>query len=90
MTQCFRASNAPNQVVVPDWLTVEFAFDAKEPRCYSIWVVPWIAGPAMAVGALEVDGSSESWIAYLENLGFADVVQVSCHEFFGPRADRDR
>jgi hypothetical protein len=42
------------------------------------------------LGTLELDGSVAGWIAHLETLGFEDVVQVSCFEFFSPRADRDR
>jgi hypothetical protein len=90
MTLCFRANGKPDENAIPEWLSVEFSLDAKEPRCYSVWVVPWIAEPAIALGALELDGSVERWIAHLESLGFEDVVQVSCQEFFGPRADRDR
>lgn len=89
MTVCFRASRAPDLNTVPDWLAVEFSLDAR-PHCYRVWVVPWIAEPALALGALELDGSVEGWIAHLESLGFNNVVQVSCSEFFGPRADRDR
>ncbi len=90
MTLCFRANGEPDENVIPEWLSVEFSLDAKEPRFYSVWVVPWIAEPALALGALELDGSVEGWIAHLESLGFEDVVQVSCREFFGARADRDR
>lgn len=89
MTVCFRANGEANLNAIPDWLAVEFLADAG-PRCYSLWVVPWIAEPALALGALELDGSVDGWIAYLESLGFNNVVQVSCVEFFGPRADRDR
>ena len=90
MTLCFRANGEPDENAIPEWLSVEFSLDAKEPRFYSVWVVPWIAEPALALGALELDGSVEGWIAHLESLGFEDVVQVSCREFFGARADRDR
>lgn len=90
MCLCFRAKGEPNENAIPEWLSVEFSLDAKEPRLYGVWVVPWIAEPARALGTLEIDGSVEGWIAHLESLGFADVVQVSCREFFGPRADRDR
>jgi hypothetical protein len=90
MTLCFKAKGKPDLETIPEWLSVEFSFAAKEPRFYSVWVVPWIAQPALALGTLEIDGSQEGWIAHLESLGFEDVVQVSCFEFFGPRADRDR
>lgn len=56
MTLCFKAQGEPNQPL-PDWLGVEFFLDAQ-PR-YSIWVVPWIAQPALILGALELDGSVE-------------------------------
>lgn len=90
MTLCFRAKGQPDESAIPDWLSVEFSHFAREPRLYSVWVVPWIAEAAIALGALELDGSLEGWITYLESLGFEDVVQVPCKEFFGPRADRDR
>ena len=89
MTLCFRANGEPDENAIPDWLSVEFSLDFK-PRFYGVWVVPWIAEPARVLGALEIDGSVEGWIAHLESLGFEDVVQVSCREFFGARADRDR
>ena len=90
MTLCFKAKGKPDDNAFPEWLSVEFSLDAKDPRFYSVWVVPWIAEPARALGALELDGSVEAWIAHLESLGFEDVVQASCREFFGARADRDR
>ena len=90
MTLCFKAKGKPDENAFPEWLSIEFSLDAKEPRFYSVWVVPWIAEPARALGALELDGSVEAWIDHLESLGFEDVVQVSCREFFGARADRDR
>lgn len=90
MTLCFRAKGEPDLNAIPDWLSVEFSFAATQSRCYSIWVVPWIAEPAIALGALEMDGTIAEWITHLESLGFDDVAPVSCLEFFGPRADRDR
>ena len=90
MTMCFRAKGKPDFNAIPDWLSVEFSLDAREPRFYNVWIVPWIAEPAIILGTLEIDGSVEGWIAHLESLGFEDVVQVSCFDFFGPRADRDR
>ena len=90
MTLCFKAKGEPDEKTIPEWLSVEFSLDHRESRCYSVWVVPWIAEPAIALKTLELDGSVETWIAHLESLGFEDVVQVSCVEFFGPRADRDR
>lgn len=90
MTLCFRAKGELDLQPIPDWLSVEFSFAATEPRCYSIWVVPWIAEPAIVLGALEINNTVEEWITHLESLGFEDVVEVSCLEFFGPRADRDR
>lgn len=88
MTLCFKAKGEPDEKTIPEWLSVEFSLDAT---CfYSVWVVPWIAEPAIALKTLELDWSVEAWIAHLESLGFKDVVQVSCVEFFGPRADRDR
>ena len=89
MQLCFKANGNPNLDAIPDWLSVEFSFEAKQPD-YSIWVVPWIAEPALILGTLELDGSPEGWIAHLESLGFEDVVQVSCSQWFAPRADRDR
>lgn len=89
MTICFRANGKPNLESIPEWLVVEYSLAAKEPRFYSIWVKSWIAEPAIALGTIELDGSLEGWIAYLETLGFDDVVSVPCYEFFGPRADRD-
>ncbi|MBV9388937.1 MAG: hypothetical protein JOZ78_21145 [Chroococcidiopsidaceae cyanobacterium CP_BM_ER_R8_30] len=89
LTPCFKAQGEPRENSIPEWLSVEVSLDA-ELRCCRIWVVPWIAEPARALGTLELDGSVEGWIAHLEELGFYDVVQVSCREFFGPRADRDR
>jgi len=89
MTLCFRAKGELGENAIPEWLSIEISFDSR-PRYYGIWVVPWIAEPARALGTLELDGSVEGWIAHLESLGFYDVVQVSCKEFFGPRADRDR
>ncbi|MBD1932782.1 MULTISPECIES: hypothetical protein [Cyanophyceae] len=90
MTFCFRAKVEPKENPIPDWLAVEFSLDAQEPRCYKIWVVPEIAEVALILGTLEIDPSVEGWITYLKSLGFEDVVQVSCREFFSPRADRDR
>lgn len=90
MTLCFRAKGELDLKPIPDWLSVEFSFAANQPRCYSIWVVPWVAEPAIALGALEINNTVAEWITHLESLGFEDVVQVSCLEFFGPRADRDR
>lgn len=89
MTLCFKANGKPQQAI-PDWLAIEFSFYANEPHCYSIWVVPWIAEPAIVVGALELNEGVAGWVAHLEDLGFENVVQVSCKEFFSPRADRDR
>lgn len=86
MTLCFRA----NGTDLKARLSVEYSFGAQEPRFYSVWVVPWIAEVALILGTLELDGSVAGWIAHLESLGFEDVVQVSCFEFFSPRADRDR
>lgn len=83
MTLCFQAQGEPNQPI-PDWLGVEF-LDAQSR--YSIWVVAWIAQPALALGTLELDGSVAGWIADL-HLGFEDVMQVSCREFFGARVAR--
>lgn len=90
MTSCFRANGKVNLNTVPQWLSVETTFDANEPRFYSIWVVPWITEVAIVLGTLEVYGTAEGWIAHLESLAFEDVMPVSCHTFFGPRADRDR
>lgn len=90
MTLCFVAKGEPLVTTIPEWLEVEISFAANESRCYNVWVVPWIAEPAMALGTLEIDGSVEGWVAHLESLGFEDVMQVSCQEFFSPRADRDR
>jgi hypothetical protein len=90
MTLCFKANGKPDLETIPEWLSVEFSFDANQPRFYSVWVVPWIAEPALVLGTLELDGSVEGWITHLETLGFDDIVQVPCFEFFGPRADRDR
>jgi len=87
---CFRANGELGENAMPEWLSVEFSFEALKPRCYSIWVIPWIAEVAQALGVLELDGSVEGWIAHLQSLGFFDVVPVSCFEFFSPRADRDR
>ena len=89
MKLCFRANGEPDLNAIPEWLSVELSLDNRKPS-YEVWVVPWIADVAIALGTLDLDGSVEAWIAYLESLGFADVVQVSCFEFFGPRADRDR
>jgi len=90
MTVCFRAKGEPDLRAIPEWLSVKFSLDAREPRLYSVWVVPGIAEVVIALGTLGIDGSVESWIAHLESLGFEDVIQVPCFEFFGPRADRDR
>ncbi|MDV2994712.1 MAG: hypothetical protein N4J56_004366 [Chroococcidiopsis sp. SAG 2025] len=90
MTLCFRANGNLNLEAIPEWLAVEYSFDAAELGFYSVWIVPWIAEPALAVGALELDDSVSGWVAYLKTLGFDNVVQVSCHQFFSPRADRDR
>lgn len=90
MTLCFRANGNPDENTIPDWLSVQASFEATAPRFYDIWVVPWIAEPALALGTLEIDGSVSGWIGHLETLGFEDVVEVSCKEFFGPRSDRDR
>ena len=90
MTLCFKANGKPDLEAMPDWLAVEYSFAANEPLFYSVWVVPWIGEVAIALGALDLDGSVAGWIAHLESLGFDDVVQVSCCEFFGARADRDR
>jgi hypothetical protein len=90
MTHCFKANGKPNLKMLPDWLSVEYSFDASEPRFYSIWIVPWIAEPALILGTLNFDGSVEGWISHLENLGFEDVMLVSCREFFGTKAERRR
>lgn len=90
VTLCFRANGNVNLQALPDWLAVEYKFAANEPYFYYIWVVPWIAEVAILLGTLELDGSGESWIAYLKSFAFEDVVQVSCLELFSPRADRDR
>ncbi len=90
MQLCFKANGKPDLDTIPDWLSVEFSFEAKQPRFYTICVVPWIAEPAMILGTPELDGSPEGWIIHLESLGFEDVVQVSCTQLFGARADRDR
>lgn len=90
MTLCFRANGKPDLDTIPEWLSVKYSFDALEPRFYSVWVVPWIAEVALVLGTVELDGSVAEWITHLESLGFEDVVQVSCFEFFSPRADRDR
>lgn len=90
MTLCFRGNGKPDLEAMPEWLAVEYSFAANEPRFYSVWVVPWIGEVAIALGTLDLDGSVAGWIAHLESLGFDDVVQVSCCEFFGARADRDR
>ena len=104
MTLCFKSNGKPDLEAMPDWLAVEYSFAANEPRFYSVWVVPWIGEVAIALrglkratrcphahlGTLDLDGSVAGWIAHLESLGFDDVVQVSCCEFFGARADRDR
>lgn len=87
---CFRANGNVNLKAIPEWLAVEYNFDANEPYFYYIWVVPGIAEVAIVLGTLELDGSVERWIAYLESLAFEDIVQVSCLELFAPRADRDR
>ena len=89
MTLCFRA-NGTDLKIIPEWLSVEYSFDAQESHFYSVWVVPWIAEVALVLGTLELDGTVGGWIAHLESLGFEDVVQVSCFEFFGPRGARDR
>jgi len=89
MTLCFRANGDPNLNAIPEWLSVELSLDTRK-RCYEVWVIPWIAEPAIALGALEIDGSPEGWISYLKSLGFEEIIQVPCFEFFGPRADRDR
>lgn len=90
MTLCFRANGNVNLQAIPEWLAVEDNFAANEPYFYYIWVVPWIAEVAIILGTLELDGSVEGWITYLKSLAFEDIVQVSCLELFGPRADRDR
>jgi len=54
MTLCFRANGEWSENAMPDWLSVEFSFEALKPRCYRIWVIPWIAEVAMALGALEL------------------------------------
>lgn len=90
MTLCFKANGKPDLSAIPDWLAVEFSFAAKEPYFYSVCVVPEIADVALVLGTLEHDGTPSGWIAHLQNLGFEDVVPVSCREFFYPRADRDR
>jgi hypothetical protein len=89
MKICFRANGEPDLNAIPEWLSVELSLDTRK-LTYEVWVVSWIADVAIALGTLELDGSVEGWIAYLESLGFADVEQVSCFEFFGPRADRDK
>ncbi|MUL38146.1 hypothetical protein [Gloeocapsopsis dulcis] len=90
MTLCFKANGKPDLATIPDWLSVEFSFAAKEPRFYSVCVLPEIADVALVLGTLEHDGTPAGWIAHLQDLGFEDVVQVSCNEFFGVRGDRDR
>lgn len=78
MTFCFRANGKPKETI-PDWLSVEVSFDAREPRFYGIWVVPWIAEPARGLGTLELDGSGFSWIAHLESLGFEELCAGALH-----------
>jgi hypothetical protein len=89
MTLCFRV-HGTDLKAIPEWLSVEYSFDAQEPRFYNVWIVPWIAEVALVLGTLELDESVAGWIAHLESVGFEDVVQVSCFEFFSPRADRER
>lgn len=89
-TLCFRANGNVNLKAIPDWLAVEYNFAANEPYFYWIWVVPWIAEVAILLGTLELDGTVVGWITYLESLGFADIMQVSCLGLLSPRADRDR
>lgn len=90
MTLCFKANGKPNLNTVPDWLAIEFSFAAQAPYFFVVCVVPEIADVALLLGALEHDGTPAGWIAHLHDLGFEDVVQVSCSEFFSPKADRDR
>lgn len=90
MTLCFKANGKPDLSAIPDWLAVEFSFAARESRFYSVCVVPEIADVALILGTLEHDRTLAGWIAHLHDLGFEDVVQVSCREYFSPRADRDR
>lgn len=90
MTFCFKANGNPNLDAIPDWLVVEHSFDARETHFYRVWIVPQIAEVAIALDALQLDGSVAGWSEHLESLGFEHVVQVSCNQFFSPRADRDR
>lgn len=89
MKLCFRANGEPDLNAIPEWVSVELSLHTRKPN-YEVWVVPWIADVAIALGTLQLDGSVEAWIAHLQSLGFEDVVQVPCFEFFGPRADRDK
>ncbi|HEY9876633.1 MAG TPA: hypothetical protein V6D12_24630 [Candidatus Obscuribacterales bacterium] len=89
MKLCFRANGEPDLNTISEWLSVKLSLDTRKPS-YEVWVVPWIADVAISLGTLQLDGSVEGWITYLQSLGFEDVVQVSCLEFFGPRADRDK
>ncbi len=89
MQLCFRANGNPDLNTIPEWLSVELSLDTRSLE-YQVWVVPWIAEPALALGTLELDGTIAGWINYLEIWGFKDIIQVDCFEFFNPRADRDR
>ncbi len=78
---CFRASCHPSTPIspetMPDWLSVGTNWQG-----YRISTVPWVADVARIVGALQVEDTPESWIAHLESLGFREIVQVSCEDFF--------
>ena len=78
---CFRADYSLSTYFdkdrVPDWLSLEVNWQG-----YRISTVPWVADVAKVLGILEVEDTPESWLSYLENLGFKQVFQVHCEEFF--------
>ena len=82
---CFRASyegSTPFESSrLPAWLSLEMDWQG-----YKISTLPWVAEVARALGSLAVEEDTpDEWISYLENLGFKDVHQVVCEEWFEDR-----
>lgn len=81
---CFRAdyklSTNFDERTVPDWLCLE-----ADCQGYKLLTVPEVADVARVLGALAIQDTADEWISHLESLGFKDVHQVTCEEWFEDR-----
>lgn len=78
---CFRAnyelSTDFDDRAVPQWLCARANWQG-----YAISTIPWIADVVKVLGILEVEGTPEGWISYLQSLGLKEVTQVTCEDLF--------